>query len=154
MAQTPESRLANLGIHLPVPPAPVASYVPWVRTGQLIVVSGQLPILDGKLIMTGKVGGEIHEEQGAEAARQAAINAIAQLKAAVNELSKVRRIVRLEGYVASAPGFHHQPKVVNGASDLMVAVFGERGQHSRVSIGAFELPLGAPVEIALWAEVE
>jgi enamine deaminase RidA (YjgF/YER057c/UK114 family) len=150
---TPEERLADLGVTLPEPPAPVAAYVPWVRTGNLVITSGQLPMRDGQVAYCGKLGTDLADEDGYQAARLCALGAIAQLKAAAGELSRVRRILRVEGYVCSGPGYERQPQVVNGASDLLNAVFGDRGHHTRLALGASELPLGAAVELAVWAEL-
>jgi enamine deaminase RidA (YjgF/YER057c/UK114 family) len=150
---TVETRLHDLGITLPAAPAGVGAYVPWVRTGNLVITSGQLPWRDGKLACTGKLGGEVNIEQGYEAARICAINAIAQLKSAVGDLDRVTQIVRLEGFVHAAPEFHEHPKVLNGASELFLAVFGERGTHARTALGINEMPLNAGVQIAVTAEV-
>jgi enamine deaminase RidA (YjgF/YER057c/UK114 family) len=149
----PEDKLRELGIALPSAPAAVGAYDPWVRTGNLIVTSGQLPWQDGKLVCTGKLGTDVTIEQGYQAARTCAINAVAQLKAAVGDLDKVVRIVRLDGFVQSGPGFQDQPKVLNGASELFNQVFGPRGRHTRTAIGISEMPLNAPVQLAVIAEV-
>lgn len=151
---TPEEKLVELGITLPEPPAAVAAYVPWVQTGNLVMTSGQLPFRDGKIAYAGKLGAELSDDDGYQAARLCAINAIAQIKAAVGELSRVTQIVRLEGNVHSAPGFQGQPQVVNGASELMSEVFGDRGQHTRTALGINEMPLGAAVQLSVFAEVE
>jgi enamine deaminase RidA (YjgF/YER057c/UK114 family) len=148
-----EHSLRNLGIVLPPAPTAVGAYDPWVRTGNLVLTSGQLPWHDGKLVCTGKIGTEATLEQGALAARACAINAIAQLKAAVGDLDKVVRIVRLDGFVLSGLNFQDQPKVLNGASELFNQVFGPRGRHTRTAIGAAELPLNASVQLAVIAEV-
>ena len=150
---TPEDKLKELGYPLPPAPAPVGSYVPFIRIGSLVMTSGQLPVREGKLVSTSKVGGTLSIEQGAEAARVAVVNALSQLAAAAGGLSNVRRIVRLGVFVNSADGFTDQAKVANGASDLLVAVFGEAGRHVRAAVGANELPLNAPVEIELTAEL-
>ena len=149
-----ESRLKELGIKLPSPPAAVAAYVPWVLTGNLVITSGQLPWEDDKLAFVGKLGAELNDEQGYQAARISAINALAQLKAAVGDLDRIVRIVRLEGYVHCAPGFRGHPQVLNGASDLFNEVFGERGRHTRTALGTNEMPLGSPVQLSVYAEVE
>ena len=151
---TPEDKLKELGHPLPPAPAPVGSYLPFVRVGSLVMTSGQLPMREGKLVATGKVGGALSIEQGAEAARVAVVNALSQLAAAAGGLLNVRRIVRLGVFVNSADGFADQPKVANGASDLLVAVFGDAGRHVRAAVGANELPLNAPVEIELTAELK
>ncbi|MGB4102063.1 MAG: RidA family protein [Alphaproteobacteria bacterium] len=148
------ARLAELGIVLPTPPAPVASYVPFVRTGNLLFVSGQLPMLDGKLQHPGKLGGEIDLPTGQAAARLCAINILAQAQAALGSLDHVAQLVRLGGFVAGAPDFYDQPKVVNGASDLMQDVFGAAGRHARAAVGVSSLPLNAAVEIdAIFATI-
>jgi len=149
---TPEEKLAALGFTLPAPPPAVAAYVPWVRTGNLIVTSGQLPWLDGAMAFSGRIGAEIDTTQGYEAARQCALNALAQLKQAVGDLQRIVRIVKLEGYVHCAPGFRGHPQVLNGASDLLNAVFGERGAHARIALGISDMPLNAAVQICLTAE--
>ncbi len=147
------NKLKELGIVLPPAPAGVGAYVPWVRTGNLVITSGQLPWRDGKLAYTGKLGAEVSIEQGFDAARVCAINAIAQLKSAVGDLEQVVQIVRLEGYVHLRAGFYEHPKVLNGASELFLAVFGERGQHARTALGINEMPLNAAVQISVIAEV-
>lgn len=151
---TPEERIGELGLELPDVVAPLASYVPAVRTGSLVYTSGQLPIAGGELLATGKVGAEVTAERAAELAHRCALNAIAALKAEVGELSSVRRIVKVVGFVASAPDFHGQPAVVNGASELLGEVFGAAGRHARSAVGVSVLPLDAPVEVELIAEVE
>jgi enamine deaminase RidA (YjgF/YER057c/UK114 family) len=151
---TPEEKIRELGLEVPDVVAPLASYVPTARTGSLVYTSGQLPIVDGKLPATGKVGAEVTEEQAAELARTAALNAIAAVKAEVGELSRVRRIVKVVGFVASAPDFHGQPQVINGASDLLGGAFGDAGRHARSAVGVAVLPRNAPVEVELIAEVE
>lgn len=148
MAGTVEEKLRSLGIALPTPAAPVANYVPFVRTGNQLVVSGQLCFgPDGKLVATGQLGGSISMEDGQKAARACAINLIAQVKAAVGDLDKVVRVVRLGGFINSAPGYGDGPKVMNGASDLMVEVFGDKGRHARSTVGVSALPAGAAVEV-------
>ena len=149
-----EARLQQLGITLNPPPPPLGAYVPTVRSGNLVFVSGTLPVVDGKPVSTGKLGGEVSVEEGKLAARQAAINALGSLKGEIGSLDRVRRIVRVEGHVASAPGFTDQAQVVNGASELLAEVFGEAGKHTRLALGSAELPLNAPIELALIAEVE
>ncbi|MDZ4701137.1 MAG: RidA family protein [Rhodothermales bacterium] len=151
---TPEARLAALGIELPPVPAPVASYIPAVRTGNLVFLSGQGPIADGKPIVTGKVGADLTEEEGYEAARTTILRSLAVLRAEIGSLNRVKRIVKLTGWVNSAPGFTRQPWVINGASDLLVEIFGDAGRHARSAIGANELPLDIPVEIEIVVEVE
>lgn len=150
---TPEERLEELGITLPEPPGAVAAYVPWVRTNNLILTSGQLPWRDGELAYVGKLGAELSVDDGYQAARLCAINAIAQLKDATGDLSLIRLIVRLEGNVHSAPGFRDHPQVLNGASELINEVFGEAGRHTRTALGINEMPLGAAVQLSVFAEV-
>lgn len=142
-----ESRLAELQIELPTPPLPMATYVPAVRAGNLLFLSGVLPIRDGQLAFSGKLGRDLTVEQGMEAARLALLNALAIAKQEVGSLDRITRVVKVVGHVASAEGFVQQPQVINGASDLLVAIFGEVGRHARVAVGAAELPRGAPVEI-------
>jgi len=151
---TPESRIAELGLELPEVLTPVFSYVPTVRTGGLVYTSGQVPMVKGKLEITGKVGAEVTPEQGNELARICALNAVAALKAEVGELSRVKRIVKVVGFVASDPGFFGQATVINGASDLLGEIFGDAGRHARSAVGMAVLPLNAPVEVELIAEVE
>ena len=149
-----ESKLTELGIELPPPPPAVAAYAPWMRTGNLVIPSGQLPWHDGEMAFAGQCGEEVTEDQGYQAARQCAINAIAQIKAAAGDLDRVRRIVKVDGYVHTAPGFRGHPQVLNGASELFNAVFGERGSHARLAIGVDEMPLNAAVQICVTAEIE
>ena len=149
---TPEEKLRALGLELPPAPKPVGSYVPAVRTGNLVFVSGQLPTKDGELMTQGHVGGEVALEEARQCARQAALNALAAVAAEIGGLKHVARIVRVTGYVSSAPGFTEQTKVLNAASELLAEVFGEAGRHSRAAVGAAELPLGAPVELELLVE--
>ncbi|MBI3609449.1 MAG: RidA family protein [Nitrospirae bacterium] len=150
---TIESRLKELGIILQTAPKPVANYVPAVRVGELLFTSGVLPMKDGTLAFEGKLGRELTVEQGQEAARLAVLNALAVVKQETGDLEKIVRIVRLTGHVASAPGFTLQPAVLNGASDLLVAIFGEAGRHTRAALGAAELPLGSPIELELIVQV-
>ncbi len=148
-----EKRITKLGHVLPKAPPPVGSYVPVLRIGNLVITSGQLPFVGKELAFLGKVGGTLTVEQGQHAARLCVLNAIAQIKACVGSLERVTRIARLEGYVQSAEGFEQQPLVLNAASELLAEVFGEAGKHTRVALGISEMPLNAPVQIALWAEV-
>ena len=148
-----ENRLQELGLALPVPPKPVATYIPAVRTGNLLFLSGVLPSRDGQLVMTGKLGQTLSIEQGIEAARIAVLNALAIVKAEAGSLDRVKRIVKMVGHIASASGFTDQPQVLNGASDLLVEIFGDAGRHARVAVGAAELPRQAPVEIELIVEI-
>jgi enamine deaminase RidA (YjgF/YER057c/UK114 family) len=146
------ARLGQLGVTLPQVVAPLASYVPAVRTGNLVYTSGQLPIEGGKLARTGKVGAEISPEEGKALARICALNALAAVGSVVG-IDAVTRVVKVVGFVASAPGFNGQPSVVNGASDLLTEVFGDNGAHARSAVGVSELPLDAPVEVELIVEV-
>jgi enamine deaminase RidA (YjgF/YER057c/UK114 family) len=150
---SPEARLKALGITLPPAPAPVASYVPAVRTGNLVFLAGQGPLSGGKPTITGKVGAEVTEEQGYKAARETILTSLAALRAEIGSLDRVRRVVKLVGWVNSAPGFTRQPWVINGASDLLVEIFGDAGKHARSSVGANELPFNIPVEIEIIVEV-
>jgi len=148
-------RLAELGLELPVPAAAVANYVPWVIAGSLVFVSGQLPMAGGKPTCTGRLGDGPGIDDGYRAARLCALNLLAQAAAAAGgDLDRIRRVVRLTAYVASAPGFTDQPKVANGASDLMVEVLGDAGRHARVAVGAAALPLDAAVEIEAIFELD
>lgn len=150
----PEQRLADLGLELPPVPRPAGSYVPATRTGNLIFTAGQVPLEDGELRLTGKVGGAVSVEEAQHAARLCILNALAAAASEAGGLANIRRIVKVTGYVASAPGFNGQPQVLNGASDLLGEVFGEEaGQHARTAVGVAELPLDAPVEIELVVEV-
>ncbi|MGQ0577214.1 MAG: RidA family protein [Pseudonocardia sp.] len=146
-------RLAELGITLPPVPAPVAAYLPARRSGALVFTAGQLPIVDGKLVATGKVGAEVTVEQAHALARQCALNALAAVDALVG-IDAVTGVVKVVGFVASAPRFVGQPAVVNGASELFAEVFGAAGQHARSAVGVAELPLDAPVEVEIVVEVE
>ena len=148
-----EKKLNELGLTLPAPPKPVANYLPVVRAGDLLFLSGVLPSRDGQLIMTGKLGQALSIEQGMEAAKVAVLNALAIVRGEIGSLDSVKRIVKMVGHIASAPGFTDQPQVLNGASDLLVAIFGEAGRHARVAVGAAELPRQAPVEIELIVQV-
>ena len=155
MAGRIEIRLAELGITLPQPMAPIANYVPYVQTGNLVVVSGQVPAVDGKVAVTGRLGYGVSPDRGKEAARLCFINVLVHLKAACGgELDRVRRVVRLGGFVACAPEFTGHAQVMNGASDLAVAVFGDAGRHARTTIGVPSLPADAAVEVEGMFEVE
>mgnify|MGYP001025030635 FL=1 len=149
-----EERLKKLGIHLPEPAKPIAAFVPYTRVGNLIYISGQDCKVDGELKYKGKVGADVTEEQGYEAAKITAINLLAVLKSAIGNLNKVKQIVNVHGYVNSAQGFIRQPMVINGASEFLVEVFGDKGQHSRCALGCNELPFDTPVEIEMIVEVE
>jgi enamine deaminase RidA (YjgF/YER057c/UK114 family) len=150
---SPAERLAALGLTLPPVAAPVAAYVPAVRTGGFVYTSGQLPTVDGKLPAVGKVGAEVSAADAAGMARTCALNALAAAAYAAGGLDAIGRIVKVTGFVASAPGFSGQPQVVNGASELLIEVFGEDGRHARSAVGVAELPLNAPVEVELIAEL-
>ena len=152
-AVTAAENLERLGIVLPEPPAAVGAYVPWVRTGSLVVTSGQLPWRNKSMLHPGRLGAEVSVEDGYQAARQAGLNAIAQLKSATGDLEKIRRIARLEGYVHCAAGFRDHPKVLDGASDLLLEIFEERGKHSRTALGIADMPLNACIQLGVWAEV-
>jgi enamine deaminase RidA (YjgF/YER057c/UK114 family) len=155
MAGVVEKRLAELGIILPTPTTPVANYVPFVRTRNILVCSGQICFdADGKLLAKGKLGGGISIEEGQKAARACAINLLAQVKAAVGDLDKLSRVIRLGGFINSMPDFVDGPKVMNGASDLMVAALGDKGRHARTTVGVAVLPLDAAVEVEGIFEVE
>lgn len=147
------ARLAELGLALPEVVPPVAAYLPAVQSGNYVYVSGQLPMVEGKLAATGKVGAEVTAEQGADLARICALNALAAIESLVG-LGNLVKIVKVTGFVASAPGFTGQPAVVNGASNLFGDVLGEQGTHARSAVGVAELPLGAPVEVEVIAEVQ
>jgi enamine deaminase RidA (YjgF/YER057c/UK114 family) len=149
----PEARLAALSLALPTLAAPVGAYVPAVRSGALVWTSGQLPLVDGALPTTGKVGAEVSAEVAKDLARICALNALAAVKAQVGDLAQVRRVVRVVGFVASSPDFTGQPGVLNGASELLGAVFGEVGKHARSAVGVAALPMDAPVEVELVVEV-
>lgn len=149
-----EERLAELGLHLPQVAAPLAAYVPAVRSGNLVFVSGQLPMVDGQLQLAGKVGADVTVEQAKGLAQRCALNGLAAAAEAAGGLEKIVRVVKVVGYVACEPAFIQQPLVVNGASELLGYVIGDAGKHARVAIGVAALPLGAPVEVELVVEVE
>jgi enamine deaminase RidA (YjgF/YER057c/UK114 family) len=150
---TPEERLESLGLSVPEVATPVAAYIPALRTGNYVFTSGQLPMRDGQLITTGKVGGDVSPEEALECARVCALNAIAAVRSVIGDLSQVKRIVKVVAFVASTPDFTGQPGVANGASELFGDVFGEAGQHARSAVGVPVLPLDAPVEVELIVEV-
>ncbi|MBB6627652.1 RidA family protein [Nocardioides sp. KIGAM211] len=150
---SPEERLAELGLSVPEVAKPVAAYVPAVRTGNYVFTSGQLPMRSGELMVTGKVGGEVTQEEAIACAQQCALNAIAAVKAEIGDLSLVKRIVKVVAFVASTPDFTGQPLVANGASELFGSVFGEAGVHARSAVGVPVLPLDAPVEVEIMVEV-
>jgi enamine deaminase RidA (YjgF/YER057c/UK114 family) len=148
MAGTVEKKLAELGIVLPTPATPVANYIPFVRVGALLFVSGQICLdASGKLVAKGRLGDGVSVEDGQKAARACAINVLAQVKAAIGDLDKVKQVARLGGFINSSPSFLEGPKVMNGASDLMVAVLGDKGRHARTTVGVAVLPADAAVEV-------
>jgi len=149
-----EGTLAELGLELPPAPKAVASYMPVKLQGDLAYVSGQIPVVDGAMLHPGHLGAEVTVEQGQEAAKRCALQAVSALREALGSLDRVRGIVQVTVFVASSPGFTEQPKIANGASDLLVEVFGEPGKHARAAVGVVELPLGAPVEVALIAKFD
>jgi enamine deaminase RidA (YjgF/YER057c/UK114 family) len=149
----PEARLAALGLTLPQVTPPVAAYLPAVRTGNYVYTAGQLPVIDGQLLATGKVGEDVGAGEASALARTCALNALAAVASVSGGLGAVRRIVKVTGFVASAPGFTGQAQVVNGASELLIEVFGEAGRHARSAVGMAVLPLDAPVEVELIAEI-
>jgi len=154
MAGTIDARLAELGISLPTPAVPVASYLPFVRTGSLVMISGQITMNNGELQYVGKLGDSLSVEEGYQAARLCGVNLIAQMRAACDgDLDRVRRVVRLGGFVNSTPDFTDHPKVINGASDLMQEVFGDAGQHARAAVGSSSLPFGIAVEVDSVVEI-
>lgn len=144
-----EERLSRLGWEVPTPPAPVAAYVPGVKAGRMVYTSGQLPFSGGELKYRGKLGEGVSVAEGYEAARLCALNCLGVVKALAGDLDRVERVVKVTGFVASAPGFQEQPQVVNGASELLVQVFGEAGQHARSAVGMAELPRGACCEVEM-----
>jgi enamine deaminase RidA (YjgF/YER057c/UK114 family) len=153
MKMTPEQKLQSLGIELPVCAKPVGAYVPAVRTGNLVLTAGQLPMKDGTLTASGKTPDDVSLQDAQLAARQALLNALSALRAEAGSLDNVSRIVRLNVLVNSSPGFTDQAQVANGASDLLLELFGEAGRHTRTAVGAAELPLNAPVELDITAEI-
>jgi enamine deaminase RidA (YjgF/YER057c/UK114 family) len=153
VSDSAEARLAALGLTLPPVAAPLAAYVPAVRSGPYVYTAGQLPLANGKLLMTGRVGAQVSVEEAASLARTCALNALAAVASVTGGLSAVTRIVKIVGFVASDPSFTGQPLVLNGASELMLEVFGDSGRHARSAVGVAALPLDAPVEVELIAEV-
>ena len=148
-----EDKLKSLGITLPSPPKPAGSYIPVVITNKMAFVSGQIPIQDGKVVFTGKVSKDISVEEAQKAARLCVINGLAQLKAELGSLDKISKIIKVSGFVNSLPEFTDQPKVINGASDLLYEIFGEKGKHARIAVGVTSLPLNSAVEVDLVAEI-
>ncbi len=153
MAESPEQRLRELGIALPPPPKPVANYVSAVEVGNLLFTSGAGPLKDGRPVMQGRVGEQLTLEDGYEAAKLVMLNLLSALRAHLGTLNRIERIVKVLGFIASAPDFTKQPAVLNGASDLLVAIFGARGQHARSAIGTSVLPFGIPVEVEMIVKV-
>ncbi len=151
---TPTKRLAELGLTLPAAPKPVAAYIPSKRSGNLLYISGQLPMLDGALMATGTVPGAVSLEKAQECARQCVLNGLAVAAAAAGSIDNIAQVVRVGGFVASEPGFTEQPKVINGASELLQEIFGEPGRHARAAVGSVGLPLGACVEVELLLELK
>src|ERR1051325_6526157 len=151
---TVEDMLRQMGLELPEAPTPVASYVPTVRTGNLVFISGQVPREKGEMKYRGHIGAELTIDDGRAAARICALNALAALKKEIGDLDRVRRIVKVSGFVASSAGFTDQPKVIDGASTFLVELFGDIGRHARAAVGVNELPLGAAVEVEMIVEVE
>lgn len=148
-----EARLAEIGLTLPSPPTPVAAYIPFRRAGNLLFVSGQIPIKDGRLIAKGSLPGEVSLEQAQACARQCVLNGLAVARSALSSLNHIRQVVRIGCFVASQAGFYDQPRVANGASELLVEIFGDAGRHARAAVGSIALPLGAPVEVEFLFEV-
>ena len=151
---TVEDKLRAMGLELPEAPAPVAAYVPCVRTGNLVFVSGQVPRVKGELRYRGHVGAELSVTDGEQAARICALNALSVVKNEIGDLDRIRRIVKVTGFVSSGAGFHQQPKVIDGASVLLGELLGEKGKHARAAVGVNELPLGVAVELEMIVEVE
>ena len=149
-----ELKLKELGILLPEPAKPVAAYIPAKQSGKLVFTAGQLPMVNGELISTGLVGQDVEVEDANKAARVCTLNALAAIKGVIGDLDRIKQIVRLVGYVASVPTFTQQPAVVNGASELLLEIFGENGKHARSAVGMAVLPLNASVEIELTVEIE
>ena len=148
-----EARIKELNLSIPAPPKPVAAYVPTVTTGNHIYTSGQVPLVEGKLLYKGKLGEDISVNDGYQAARICALNCLGALKEALGSLDKIQRVVKVTGFVNSPGSFSDQPKVINGASDLLVDIFGDRGRHARSAVGVSSLPLGAAVEVEMMVEV-
>lgn len=149
-----EAKLKEMGLALPAAPKPVAAYVPAVKAGDYVYTSGQIPFVNGELVFKGKVGKEINESQGYEAAKVCALNCLSVIKAQVGSLDNIEQVVKVVGFVNSADGFNMQPKVINGASELLGALFGEKGQHARSAVGVNELPLGAACEVEMVVKVK
>lgn len=152
-ASKAEAKLKEMGLAVPVPAKPVAAYIPVTRTGNLVFTSGQIPMVQGELRYRGKLGREFTIEQGYDSARICALNCLGAIKAEIGDLDRIRRIVKVVGFVASAEGFSDQSKVINGASELLMAIFGEAGRHARSAVGVAELPMGCPTEVEMVVEV-
>ncbi len=148
-----EEKIIEMGLTIPEPPEPVGAYVPVVRTGKLIFISGQLPLKEGKLIYRGKVGRDLEVEEGYQAARLCVLNCLGVIKKAIGSLENIKRIIKVTGYVHSEDSFYEQPKVINGASDLLGELLAEKGKHARAAVGVNSLPLGAAVEITMIVEI-
>lgn len=149
-----EKKMIELGIELPAPPKPMGAYVPYVIAGALVYIAGEKATVNDELVFKGKVGKDLTLDEGYEAARIAGLNCLGSLKAAVGSLDTIERIVKVVGYVNSAKGFNKQPQVINGASELLVAIFGDRGKHARVAVGVNELPSDSPVEVEMIAQLK
>jgi enamine deaminase RidA (YjgF/YER057c/UK114 family) len=148
-----ETQLAELGLTLPCPPQPAGNYQPWILSGGLLWISGQFPIQDGRLIYTGRIGAERTEADGSAAARLAALNVLAQIHAALGDFNRLKSLLRVEGHIASAPGWNNAPRVLDGASDLFATVLGQRGRHVRTAFTPSQLPLDLTVELVVLAAV-
>ena len=151
---TVEEKLQSMGITIPETPKPVAAYVPALRVNNLVFSSGQIPVVKGELKFKGKLGAEISKEQGYEAAKICALNGLSSIKSLIGNLDLIEQVVKVVGFVASANGFTEQPAVINGASEFLLAVFGERGKHARSAVGVAELPLGVPVEVEMVVQIK
>jgi enamine deaminase RidA (YjgF/YER057c/UK114 family) len=151
---SPEDALTKLGLHLPAPVTPVAAYIPAVRVGDLVYIAGQIPMIEGKLAKTGRLGENVSLDEGKALAQTCTLNGLAALKAEIGDLRKVKRVVRVGAFIACSDAFTDQPKVANGASELLQQVFGEKGRHARAAVGTNALPLGAPVEVEFLFQVE
>ncbi|MHB1125940.1 MAG: RidA family protein [Bacillota bacterium] len=149
-----EKRIEELGLKIPEAPKPVAAYIPAVKVDNLVFTSGQIPFVHGELLFRGKVGGDLSEEEGYQAAKVCALNCLSVIKGLIGSLDRIEKIVKVTGYVNSAPGFTRQPLVINGASELLADIFGEAGQHARAAIGVSELPVNAAVEVDMVVKVK
>lgn len=149
-----EEKIQELGIEIPEPPQPMGAYVPYVRAGAFVYIAGEKATVKDRLVFKGKVGKDLTLQEGYEAARIAGLNCLGSLKAAVDDLDRIERIVKVVGYVNSAEGFTDQPKVINGASELLLSIFGDRGKHARVAVGVNELPSDSPVEVEMIAKLK